>query len=214
MYSSGGGGGGNVGDMTGGGCMAAAMEAAASTSSACSPSPSACAAAQQQQPESIVITAAHYLQYEMPDEVLLTIFSYVLEQDLCRLALVCKRFNTIANDSELWKRLYQSVFEYDLPLFNPEPCRFTFVKPDDADLDNPWKESFRQLNRGLHVRPGYQERRYRGRNITYFNTVQAALDCVDERTTAAAVLGGAGATATGEWIQLLALSRRIFNEQP
>lgn len=142
-------------------------------------------------------SAAHYLQYEMPDEVLLTIFSYLLEQDLCRLSLVCKRFSTIANDTELWKRLYQSVYEYDMPLFNPESCKFHFVKPDDSEYANPWKESFRQLYRGIHVRPGYQDRRYKGRNIAYFNTVQAALDCADERSAASSNAGGPGATATG-----------------
>lgn len=46
--------------------------------------------------------AAHYLLYELPDEVLLTIFAYLLEQDLCRVAQVCKRFHTIANDNEVW----------------------------------------------------------------------------------------------------------------
>lgn len=46
--------------------------------------------------------ASHYLQYELPDEVLLTIFSYLLEQDLCRVSQVCKRFHGIANDNELW----------------------------------------------------------------------------------------------------------------
>lgn len=46
--------------------------------------------------------AAHYLQYELPDEVLLTIFGYLLEQDLCRISQVCKRFQSIANDNELW----------------------------------------------------------------------------------------------------------------
>lgn len=132
--------------------------------------------------DSTVTSAAHYLQYEMPDEVLLTIFSYLLEQDLCRLSLVCKRFNTIANDTELWKRLYQNVYEYDIPLFNPEVCKFHFVKPEDSDYANPWKESFRQLYRGIHVRPGYQDRKYKGRTISYFNTVQAALDFADERT--------------------------------
>jgi F-box protein 11 len=111
----------------------------------------------------------------MPDEVLLTIFSYLLEQDLCRLSLVCKRFQTIANDTELWKSLYQNVYEYDIPLFNMEPCKFQFIKPEDSDYMNPWKESFRQLYRGIHVRLGYQDR---------FNTVQAALDCADERNSA------------------------------
>jgi hypothetical protein len=48
------------------------------------------------------ISAAHYLQYELPDEVLLAIFSYLLEQDLCRVSQVCKRFQAIANDTKLW----------------------------------------------------------------------------------------------------------------
>lgn len=130
------------------------------------------------------MSAAHYLQFEMPDEVLLTIFSYLLEQDLCRVSLVCKRFQTIANDCELWKRLYQNVYEYDLPLFNPEPCKFLFMKAEDCDYSNPWKESFRQLYRGIHVRPNYQDRKYQGRNISYFNTVQGALDYADERNSA------------------------------
>lgn len=136
--------------------------------------------------DTTVTSAAHYLQYEMPDEVLLTIFSYLFEQDLCRLSLVCKRFNTIANDNELWKRLFQSVYEYDMPLFNPEVCKFHFVKAEESEFANPWKESFRQLYRGVHVRPGFQERRSRGRNISYFNTVQAALDYADERNSTGA----------------------------
>lgn len=140
--------------------------------------------------------AAHYLQYEMPDEVLLTIFSYLLEQDLCRLSLVCKRFNTIANDTELWKRLYQNVYEYDLPLFTPESCKFVFVKPEDSDFNNPWKESFRQLYRGIHVRPGYQDRKYKGRSIVYFSTVQSALDYADERNNSSNNSAAAASTAS------------------
>nr|CAI5829351.1 unnamed protein product [Callosobruchus analis] len=125
--------------------------------------------------ESCTNTAAHYLQYELPDEVLLTIFNYLLEQDLCRVSQVCKRFNAIANDTELWKRLYQSVYEYDLPLFNPSPCRFEFVSPEESELANPWKESFRQLYRGIHVRLGYQDITFKGRNL-------GALDYADERS--------------------------------
>ncbi|KAG7204011.1 hypothetical protein KM043_001873 [Ampulex compressa] len=125
-------------------------------------------------------TAAHYLQYELPDEVLLTIFNYLMEQDLCRVSQVCKRFQAIANDTELWKSLYQQVYEYDLPLFNPAPCKFEFVSPDESDYPNPWKESFRQLYRGVHVRPGFQDLKFKGRNLPYFNTVQGALEYVDE----------------------------------
>lgn len=74
------------------------------------------------------------------------------------------------------KRLYQSVYEYDLPLFNSTPCRFEFVSPEESDLANPWKESFRQLYRGVHVRPGYQDMKFKGRNLCYFNTVQVYTD--------------------------------------
>lgn len=138
-----------------------------------------------------IMSAAHYLQYEMPDEVLLTIFSYLLEQDLCRVSLVCKRFQVIANDCGLWKRLYQNVYEYDMPLFNPEHSIMNFVKVEDCDYTNPWKESFRQLYHGIHVRPGYQDKKYQGRNISYFNTVQSALDYADERNAANNLNGNA-----------------------
>lgn len=121
----------------------------------------------------------------MPDEVILTIFSYLNEQDLCRLCLVCKRFQTIANDTGLWKRLYQSVFEYDMPLYNPEPCKFMFVKPEESDFANPWKESFRQVYRGIHVRSGYEDR-FRNSKIAVFNSIQSALDYADERNSSAA----------------------------
>jgi F-box protein 11 len=43
-----------------------------------------------------------YLQQDLPDEVLLKIFSYLLEFDLCRASQVCKRFRSIGNDAELW----------------------------------------------------------------------------------------------------------------
>lgn len=34
-------------------------------------------------------------------------------------------------------------------VFSPPGCGLTFA-------DNPWKESFRQLYKGVHVRPGWQ----------------------------------------------------------
>ena len=55
------------------------------------------------------------------------------------------------------KNLYQNLYEYDLPLFNPAPCKFDFVKPEDSEYENPWKESFKQLYHGVHVRPGYSQ---------------------------------------------------------
>ncbi|KAK4310569.1 hypothetical protein Pmani_017871 [Petrolisthes manimaculis] len=127
-------------------------------------------------------TAAHYLLYELPDEVLLTIFSCLYERDLCHVAQVCKRFYTIANDNELWKNLYQSLYEYDLPLFNPSPCKFDFVQPEDCDYENPWKESFKQLYHGVHVREGYHKPLGKecGRSVAYFETIQAAFEFCDD----------------------------------
>lgn len=49
-----------------------------------------------------VTPAEQYLQVKLPDEVVLKIFSYLLEQDLCRAACVCKRFSELANDPILW----------------------------------------------------------------------------------------------------------------
>lgn len=46
--------------------------------------------------------AEQYLQQKLPDEVILKIFSYLLEQDLCQAACVCKRFSQLANDPILW----------------------------------------------------------------------------------------------------------------
>ncbi|XP_064600196.1 F-box only protein 11-like [Liolophura sinensis] len=131
------------------------------------------------------ICGAHYLQQDLPDEVLLKIFSYLLEFDLCRAAQVCKRFNVIANDVELWKNLYQQVFEYDYPLMNPEPKEFIFLHPSDMgrDFNNDWKESFKQLYRGIHVRQGcfelynpHHSGRHKGRNMMCFDTIEQALD--------------------------------------
>lgn len=52
-------------------------------------------------------------------------------------------------------------------------------------MPNPWKESFKQLYRGVHVRPGYQEHyetqvnRYKGRTITYFDSIEQAFNYSD-----------------------------------
>lgn len=124
---------------------------------------------------------------------------------------MCKRFQTIANDCELWKRLYQSVYEYDLPLFNPESCKFHFMKVEDCEFSNPWKESFRQLYRGIHVRPNYQDRKYQGRNISYFNTVQAALDYADERNAGG---NSSGAAQSGSGMNNVNLSMNASPGSP
>ncbi|KAL5009208.1 hypothetical protein ScPMuIL_014789 [Solemya velum] len=125
---------------------------------------------------------AHYLQHDLPDEVLLKIFAYLLEFDLCRAGQVCQRFHTIANDTELWKTLYQDVFEYDLPLIHPEPKVFKFIQPGDEESENPWKDSFRQLYQGFHVRPDYREfyqAETKSRNLMCFDTIEQAYNHVD-----------------------------------
>ena len=135
----------------------------------------------------------------MPDEVLLSIFNYLMEQDLCRVSQVCKRFQAIANDTELWKSLYQQVYEYDLPLFNSASCKFEFISPDESDYPNPWKESFRQLYRGVHVRPGFQDLKFKGRNLPYFNTIQGAIDYADEyRSSSTSSPNSSGASANSQ----------------
>ena len=43
------------------------------------------------------------------------------------------------------KTLYTNVYEYDSPLFHSDPSKFEFVQYDECELENPWKESFKQL---------------------------------------------------------------------
>nr|XP_032803539.1 F-box only protein 11 isoform X3 [Petromyzon marinus] len=150
--------------------------------------------------------AERYLQEKLPDEVVLQVFSYLLEQDLCRVACVCKRFSTLASDPILWKQLYIDVFEYTLPMMHPEPGKFFQIHPDDYDNANPWKESFRQLYKGAHVKPGFAEHfynnaaRYKGReNMLYYDTIEDALGGVQEGHFDGLVLVHSG-LYTDEWI--------------
>lgn len=79
------------------------------------------------------------------------------------------------NNLFLRKTLYQGVFEYDTPLFHTGVCKYEFVSVEESEHDNPWKESFKQLYHGVHVRPGYQEKalkhpsRYKGKRIISTN---------------------------------------------
>lgn len=78
--------------------------------------------------------------------------------------------------------MYSRVFEYDVPLFNPEPCKFEFMPPEECEYSNPWKESFRQLYKGVHVRPGYDNlENDPGRRLPHFDRIQDALDYSEER---------------------------------
>uniref|UniRef100_A0A673MAZ1 DNA mismatch repair protein Msh2-like n=1 Tax=Sinocyclocheilus rhinocerous TaxID=307959 RepID=A0A673MAZ1_9TELE len=152
--------------------------------------------------------AEQYLQEKLPDEVVLKIFSYLLEQDLCQAACVCKRFSELANDPILWKRLYMEVFEYTRPMMHPEPGKFFQINPEEYEQPNPWKESFQQLYKGAHVKPGFAEHfysnpaRYKGReNMLYYDTIEDALGGVQEAHFDGLIFVHSG-IYTDEWIYI------------
>uniref|UniRef100_A0A8C9VQT7 F-box protein 11a n=1 Tax=Scleropages formosus TaxID=113540 RepID=A0A8C9VQT7_SCLFO len=153
--------------------------------------------------------AEQYLQEKLPDEVVLKIFSYLLEQDLCRSACVCKRFSELANDPILWKRLYMEVFEYTRPMMHPEPGKFYQINPEEYEQPNPWKESFQQLYKGAHVKPGFAEHfysnpaRYKGReNMLYYDTIEDALSGVQEAHFDGLIFVHTAHIYTDEWIYI------------
>uniref|UniRef100_A0A8C9YM04 F-box domain-containing protein n=1 Tax=Sander lucioperca TaxID=283035 RepID=A0A8C9YM04_SANLU len=155
-----------------------------------------------------VSPAEQYLQQKLPDEVVLKIFSYLLEQDLCQAACVCKRFSQLANDPILWKRLYMEVFEYTRPMMHPEPGRFFQVSPEEHEHPNPWKESFQQLYKGAHVKPGFAEHfysnpgRYKANvNLLYYDTIEDALGGVQEAHFDGLIFVHSG-IYTDEWIYI------------
>jgi hypothetical protein len=45
---------------------------------------------------------------DIPDEIMLKILSYFGPEDLCIIAKVCKRWNDLAKDVTLWKKLSYS----------------------------------------------------------------------------------------------------------
>ncbi|XP_072031074.1 F-box only protein 11-like isoform X2 [Amphiura filiformis] len=148
----------------------------------------------------------NFLQYHVPDEILLTIFSYLLEKDLCNVACVCKRFNTLANDLTLWKKMYQSVYEMSLPLLRPAPTKFKFVQPDKIDVPNVWKESFKTLYNAVHVRQGFAQHvydngdMYKGRDIQYYDTIEEALSSVEGNDYPVILLHTG--VYSGEWLYI------------
>lgn len=63
------------------------------------------------------------------------------------------------------KSLYQSVFEYSLPLSHPGRAVFEFRElAKCTDTTNPWKDSFKQLvNSFLSIELGREARLFRER---------------------------------------------------
>ncbi|WP_044881702.1 F-box protein [Neochlamydia sp. EPS4] len=61
---------------------------------------------------------------QLPDELLLHIFSFLQAFDLLEVELTCHQWKNLANDETLWKNLYQKHFE----LYGPD--------------EGPFKESY------------------------------------------------------------------------
>ena len=85
------------------------------------------------------VSGGLYLTSILPEELLLHIFSFLSESDLCQASLVCKKFARFASDRKLWRDLFLRTFgvsrAYVHPKRNPE-----LVKVDVTTLS--WKEQF------------------------------------------------------------------------
>lgn len=83
---------------------------------------------------------------------------FVFKLNHNQVSLVKCRILTLVGRLGHRKTLYQRVYEYDVPLFHLGVCKYEFVSPEESEYDNAWKESFKQLYHGVHVRPGYQDK--------------------------------------------------------
>ncbi|VDM96642.1 unnamed protein product [Thelazia callipaeda] len=122
----------------------------------------------------------------LPDEIFMKIYSYLYEGDLMACSTVSHRFYRLSNDLNLWKGLYQEAFEYQIPLYHPEPCKFEFREVGLwKNVRNPWKASFCQLRHGIHVSSGrahiYGNRS--GRNIVHFDHINRAVEQCQQNLT-------------------------------
>ncbi|KAG5831349.1 hypothetical protein ANANG_G00302820 [Anguilla anguilla] len=100
------------------------------------------------------------------------------------------------------------VFEYTRPMMHPEPGKFYQINPEEYEQPNPWKESFQQLYKGAHVKPGFAEHfysnpaRYKGReNMLYYDTIEDALGGVQEAHFDGLIFVHSG-IYTDEWIYI------------
>uniref|UniRef100_A0A0N4Z5C7 F-box only protein 11 n=1 Tax=Parastrongyloides trichosuri TaxID=131310 RepID=A0A0N4Z5C7_PARTI len=123
----------------------------------------------------------------LPEELLTKIFTYLYEKDLTTCSSVSRKFYKISNKIEIWKYLYQQVFEYTTPIYHPSPTKFELREPNKwrECYPNVWKESFKQLKCGVHVRPGMSSiyESHAGRNMMHFDTIELAVRFLETTNT-------------------------------
>ncbi|GMS80229.1 hypothetical protein PENTCL1PPCAC_2404, partial [Pristionchus entomophagus] len=118
----------------------------------------------------------------LPEELVHKVFSYLNEKDLSYCSGVSRQFYKTANSQRVWKKLYQATFEYSLPMYHPHPGKFELRDQGRwKGVVNPWKESFKQLRHGVHVRPGCSSV-YEGR-MRHFERIEHALLHVSVQST-------------------------------
>jgi len=84
-----------------------------------------------------------YFQECLPTEVLVHIFSFLRERDLCSVGQVCQRFYEISNLEPLWRNLFYRVFEMDQAYIPPHPsCKLSSPSPSLPLSQQSWKEQF------------------------------------------------------------------------
>ncbi|BBI16251.1 F-box protein [Neochlamydia sp. S13] len=90
---------------------------------------------------------------QLPDELLLHIFSFLQAFDLLEVELICHRWKNLANDETLWKNLYQKHFE----IYGPDEGPFKesyFAAHWEKCLDEKtmtFLESLKQVERNVEL---------------------------------------------------------------
>ncbi|CAB3397077.1 unnamed protein product [Caenorhabditis bovis] len=113
----------------------------------------------------------------LPDELLLKIFSYLADTDILSCSCVSHRFNRIGMSNEVWKELYYETYDYRLPLYHPVHGKFEFREPQKWRDENPWRESHKQLQKGVHV---MKENKFcRATYMQVFDQLEAALAFIE-----------------------------------
>jgi len=95
-------------------------------------------------------TVLPYFNEYLPTEVLVHIFSFLRERDLCHIGQVCVRFRQISNLDSLWKNLFRRIFEmpeaYSLPKeLSDQPTNTSIdesMDTSECEEGNLWKSQF------------------------------------------------------------------------